>query len=147
MALIAALLAPLALVAQAQAYTPEQFATLKFLEGRWTGTAPDGTAFFERYDFPDSKTMRIRRFGDPSFVTMSDESRITLEGGRILSRWGDHSWQAAELGDGMVRFEAVAAPGGFTWRRIDADTVEVQQRWNGPKGKPQSHVLTLRRLK
>ncbi|MET0310052.1 MAG: hypothetical protein ABW023_15200 [Sphingomonas sp.] len=135
------------LVAQAQAYSAEQFATLKFLEGRWTGTAPDGTAFFERYDFPDSTTMRVRRFGDPSFVTMSDESRITLEDGRIVSRWGAYSWQAAELADGLIRFEAMRAPGGFTWRRIDADTVEVQRRWIGLKSKPQSHVLTLHRLK
>jgi hypothetical protein len=145
--LIAALLAPVALIAQAQGYTAEQFATLKFLEGRWTGTAPDGTAFFEQYDFPDATTMRSRRFGDPSFVTMSDESKVTLENGRILSRWGDHSWQAAELGDGRVRFEAVDAPGGFTWRRVDADTVEVEQRWRDPKGKPQSRVITLHRFK
>jgi hypothetical protein len=145
--LIAALLAPFALIAQAQGYTAEQFATLKFLEGRWTGTAPDGTAFFESYDFPDATTMRTRRFGDPSFVTMSDESRITLEGGKILSRWGDYSWQAVELGDGVIRFDAVDAPGGFAWRRIDAATVEVQQNWVDPKGRPQRHIMLLHRLK
>lgn len=145
--MIAALLAPVALIAQAQAYTAEQFAGLKFLEGRWTGTASDGTAFFEEYTFPDATTMRSRRFGDPSFVTMSDESKVTLEDGRIVSRWGEYSWQAAELGDGMIRFEAVAAPGGFTWRRVDPNTIEVQQRWRDPRGKPQSQILLLHRLK
>jgi hypothetical protein len=145
--LIAALLAPFALIApQAQAYTAEQFATLKFLEGRWTGTAPDGTAFFEQYEL-GATTLRMRRFGDPSFVTMSDESQITLEDGRIGSRWDDHSWQAVELGDGLVRFEAIDAPNGFSLRRVDANTIEVQQRWRDAKGKPQLHASLLHRLK
>lgn len=147
--MIAALLAPVALIApaQGQTYTAGQFAALKFLEGRWTGTAPDGTAFFERYDFPDPATMRMRRFADPNFVAMSDEGKVALEDGRILSRWGEHVWQAAELGDGMIRFEAVDAPGGFTLRRVDANTVEVQQRWRDAKGKPQSRAVRLHRLK
>ncbi|MBC9033206.1 hypothetical protein IAG41_12475 [Sphingomonas sp. JC676] len=144
--MIAALLAPVALIAQAQVYTAEQFATLKFLEGRWTGTAPDGTAFFEQYDL-GATILRMRRFGDPSFVTMSDESQIMLEGGRIESRWDDHSWHAVELGDGLVRFEAIDAPNGFSLRRVDANTIEVQQRWRNAKGKPQMHALRLHRLK
>ena len=144
--MIAVLLAPVALIAQAQAYTAEQFATLKFLEGRWTGTAPDGTAFFEQYAL-NATSLRMRRFGDPSFVTMSDESQITLEGGKIGARWDDHSWQAVELGDGLVRFEASDAPNGFSLRRVDANTIEVQQRWRDAKGKPQVHALLLHRLK
>jgi len=145
--LIAALLAPVALIAQAQAYTPGQFAALKFLEGRWTGTAPDGTAFFERYDFPDPGTMRLRRFADPNFVAMSDETRIALADGRIGGRWDDHDWQAVELADGLVRFEAGDASGGFSLRRVDANTIEVVQRSRGPKGRPQVHTSLLHRLK
>jgi hypothetical protein len=145
--LIAALLAPFVLIAQAQGYTVEQFAMLKFLEGRWTGTAPDGTTIFERYDFPDAKTLRMRRFGDPSFVTMSAESKVTLEDGRILSRWDSGSWQAAELGEGMVRFEAIGAPSTFTLRRIDADTIETQQHWRDSDGKPQGRTALLHRFK
>jgi hypothetical protein len=145
--LILALLPAAVAIAAAPGFTTEQFAALHFLEGRWSSTAPDGTAFFEQYDFPDASTMRVRRFADPSFATMMQgESRVTLEDGRIVARWGEQSWEAAEITPEMARFEPIAAPGGFIWRRIDADTVEVTQRWADARGKPQSGVSMLHRV-
>ena len=45
-------------------FTQHNFAYLRFLEGRWQGHAPDGSYFYERYDFPAEGGLRSRRFPD-----------------------------------------------------------------------------------
>lgn len=136
----------IAATAPAQQFAAADFARLSFLEGRWTGTGPDGSVFFDIYDRPDAVTLRSRRYADAGFTTPMDESKVTLEDGQIISRWGPYAWRAVRVEDGHVAFEPVQAPSAFHWRAIDPDTVEVEQRFTGPDGAPQRYVLTLRRV-
>ncbi len=129
-----------------QVFDEEQFTQLRFLEGRWTGTTPDGSAFFEAYDFPQPTQLRSQRFADASFDTAVDGSTVSLLDGEVISQWGQFTWRATELGPGLARFEPIEAPSSFSWRRVGDDTVEVTQHWRDEHGEAQSYALTLRRI-
>ncbi|RYG88928.1 MAG: hypothetical protein EON59_02920 [Alphaproteobacteria bacterium] len=120
---------------------------LGFLEGRWSGTAPDGSIFYEAYDRPDAFTLRSRRYKDARFAEETDGSVVSLKNGQITSTWGKYVWRATGVSDGFASFEPVNAPSAFAWRRIDADTVEVTQKWTDEKGLVQSYALELRRVR
>ncbi len=127
-------------------FTETDFAQLRFLEGRWQGRAPDGSSFYEEYDFPDQVTMRSRRFPDATFRTSTDGSTASLEGGKIVSRWGEFSWTADSVQPGFVSFRPINAPSAFSWRRVDDDSVEVAQRWRDANGIDQSYTVPLERI-
>jgi glyoxylase-like metal-dependent hydrolase (beta-lactamase superfamily II) len=127
-------------------YTSLDITRLKFLEGRWSGKAPDGKPFYEEYSFPNPTTMRSRRYADATFGKSTDGSTVSLEGDKIVSRWGEYSWEADSITQGVASFKPVNAPSAFTWRRVDPDKVEVTQKWNDDKGAAQESVLTLMRM-
>lgn len=141
-------LAPACMTTRAPApmYTTADLAHLKFLEGRWKGTGPDGKPFFEAYDFPDPATFRSRRFPDASFESASDGSTVRLEEGQVVSRWGEFSWRAVSLTPEEACFEPVNAPSAFCWRRTGARSAEAVQRWTDEQGNAQSYTVPLERL-
>ena len=119
---------------------------LQFLEGRWSGRAPDGSTFYEAYDFPDEQTFRSRRYPDATFTTSTDGSTVTLTDGKLISAWGEYTWEASEIGEGFVEFRPLNAPSAFSWRRLDTDTVEVTQNWTDEAGARQTYSLFLNRI-
>ncbi len=121
-------------------------AKLRFLEGRWSGKAPDGSVFYEEYDFPSSTTLRSRRYPDADCVTSTDGSTVALKDGKLIATWGDFTWQATSVENGGVTFSPVNAPSSFSWRRVDPDTVEVMQNWKDDTGAARHHALTLTRV-
>ena len=127
-------------------FTAASMNHLSFLEGRWSGTAPDGSIFYDAYDRPNPLTLRSRRYKDASFREVTDGSTVALKDGRITSTWGKYVWRATRIAEGLATFEPVNAPSAFSWQRIDADTVEVVQRWTDEKGAAQSYTVRLRRV-
>lgn len=121
--------------------------SLRFLEGRWTGTAPDGSVFYEAYDRIDPVTLRSSRYKDASFAERTDGSVVELKDGQITSTWGEYVWRASKIADGLASFEPVNAPSAFTWKQLDANTVEVTQKWVDEKGAAQSYALKLERVR
>lgn len=120
---------------------------LNFLVGRWTGTAPDGSIFYEEYDRPNARTLRSRRFKDQAFEEAVDGSTVALTDEGITSTWGDFTWRATRIEDGLVEFEPINAPSAFSWRRVDHVTVEVVQRWTDEKDQPQRYALRLTKVR
>jgi hypothetical protein len=121
-------------------------AALKFLEGRWSGKGPDGSTFYEEYSFANATTFLSRRYSDATFAKSTDGSTVSLEDGKIISRWGEYSWEADAITEGLASFRPLNAPSSFSWRRVDSDTVEVTQKWTDEKGAAQSYSLTLTRV-
>ncbi len=132
--------------AQTTMFTTQDFAQLKFLEGRWQGKGPDGSAFYEQYSFHGSYEMKSSRFADPSFATITDSSTVSLQDGKVISVWNQFSWQASELSAGKACFSPVNAPSSFCWEQISDTLVHVTQRWSDAQGKPQEYVVPLQRL-
>lgn len=126
--------------------TADDFAHLRFLEGRWQGTAPDGSAFYEQYSFPGPQAMRTSRYADAGFERVEDGSDVALRGGRVVSTWKSYTWEATELAPGRACFAPVNAPSAFCWERVSDTEARVVQRWVDEHGAPQQYVVPLRRL-
>ncbi len=127
-------------------FTESSMENLSFLEGKWSGEAPDGTNFYESYVWQGPGILQSTRYSDETFTAVTDGSVVEFKDGQITSTWGEYVWRAREVGDGLAAFEPINAPSGFVWRRIDPDTVEVTQNWNDESGAPQSYRLLLRRI-
>ena len=127
-------------------FSLDDFGKLQFLEGRWKGQGPDGKEFFEQYDRPDLRTFRSRRFGSAAFTDASDGSTISFLDGEVLSSWGEFTWRASEIGLAHATFAPVNAPTQFTWRRLDAGTLEAHQRWSSDGGEQQQHTIRMTRI-
>ena len=127
-------------------YTPAEFAHLRFLEGRWRGTTPDGRPFYEAYDFPEATTLRSTRYDAAGFDTPTDESAVALEDGEIVSRWGEFTWRATKMGPDQACFAPVNAPSAFCWQRVGDARVDVVQRWTDEAGDDQSATVELERV-
>lgn len=128
-------------------FTEQDLAKLKFLEGRWVGKAPDGSKFFEEYDFPSPDAFRSRRYEDASFAKSTDSSAVTVKDGKLISTWGQFTWEATRVEDGLAEFSPLAAPSSFTWKRAGSDAVEVTQKWIDEKGEAQTYSLALRKVR
>lgn len=126
-------------------FSVDDFARLRFLEGRWRGEAPDGTPFHEQYDHPAPDVYRSRRFSDATFTEHSDGSTITFQDGEVVSQWGEFTWRASSIAPDAASFDPVNAPSHFSWHRIDTDTLEARQRWSAD-GKEQRYTITLTRI-
>lgn len=128
-------------------FTADDLGRLRFLEGRWSGKAPDGSVFYEEYDFPNQTTMRSRRYADASFAEVTDGSTVTLKDGKVVSTWGEFTWEALQIEEGAATFRPIKAPSSFTWRRLHQNAVEVTQNWKDQKGAAQTYALTLNRIR
>ena len=126
-------------------FSMDEFAQLQFLEGRWKGSSPDGKEFFEEYDRPEPAVFQSRRFPNRDFSEHTDGATISFADGEVISRWGEYTWKASAIGADNASFEPVSAPSHFSWRRLDAATLEAQQRWT-VDGKEQEHTMRLTRL-
>jgi hypothetical protein len=135
-----------AMARESAVFNSDDFTNLKFLEGRWEGTGPDGANFYEQYTFESPRLMRSTRFKDSSFSEPVDGSSVELVDGRIVSRWNEFSWEASELVAGRACFSPVQAPSSFCWELVAESTVHVTQRWTAEDGSPKEHVVPMRRL-
>lgn len=126
-------------------HDPDDFAHLRFLEGRWVGTAPDGSTFHETYAFEGPHALRSTRHADARFGEPTDTSVVRFEDGIVTSTWNVFSWRGVELAPGRACFEPVQAPSSFCWHRVDDDHVEVVQRWADGEGVAQTATVHLRR--
>ena len=127
-------------------FTAPDLEKLDFLLGRWIGTGPDGKPFYEAYRRTGPTTLVSERYADETFSKIVDGSTVALEDGRITSTWGEFTWVADRIEDGLASFAPVNAPSAFTWRRLDSETVEVTQNWTDDKGVAQRYALTLRKI-
>ena len=127
-------------------FNTADFAHLKFLEGRWKGTGPDGKPFYEQYAFPRETEMRSTRFSDATFGESTDGSVVAFDGGRIISTWGQFTWAASELAPGKACFAPINAPSSFCWERLSETSAQVTQRWTDEHGETRQSVVPLRRL-
>lgn len=96
-----------------------QFAELKWLDGDWRGTMPDGTPFFERYDVSNDTTIRMWSFSDSTFSTVSDSSMLVWTDSTIVIVSGAPRAVAERIDSAGVHFAPVQ-PGRskYSWREV-----------------------------
>eukprot|EP01041_Mallomonas_annulata_P011903 gene11903-24935_t len=99
------------------------------------------------YDFPDAVTLRSLRFPTKEFSNSTDTSTVSLNDGKIVSRWGAFTWQAADIATDRACFVPIKAPSSFCWKVASPTSIEVTQRWTDASGMAQSMSMALTRLK
>lgn len=124
---------------------PDEFVSLRFLEGRWIGSGGGYDAFFEAYRFVNDSTLEQSTYPDERFGEPDGVSTIELRRGRALKyRNGQAESMITRIAGDTVRFERMRpGGGGFTWIRRGPD--EWTAVLDRPGGDPV--VYTLRRIR
>src|SRR5690606_22956718 len=92
------------------------FGTLRWLEGRWHGTRPDGAPFYEGFRVVDDSTLYTFTYPDATAETPDGSGVIALSDGLVVMERGGTRWVATEVRDGHVRFDSRAkAAASLTW--------------------------------
>jgi hypothetical protein len=129
-------------------FTKADFASLRWLDGRWRGRLPDGKPFFESYAVVNDSTIHQGAFSDSTFQTQTDSSVLGLRGGLLVQQGQGSTWVASHLDSAAVRFDLVKAPANyFTWTRRGADAWEAQLFNVDARGQQQRVVYQMRRVK
>jgi len=124
-----AALAALAIVAapaaaqSATAVSAEEFAALRWLEGRWVGSGGGVEAFYEQFRVLPDGTIEQTLWGDSAFTERAGRATIEHRGDLVMKvRAGEIESVVTELREGSVRFEwAERGRPGFTWTRVSDD--------------------------
>jgi hypothetical protein len=126
----------------------DAFGTLRWLEGRWRGTRPDGTPFYEGFRVVDDSTLYTFTFPDSTAETPDGSGVIALSGGLVVMERGGTRWVATEVRDGRVRFDSRAkAAASLTWDRLSADAWVATLRLPASAGGPaREEAYPMRRL-
>ena len=126
-------------------YTIADFGALRWLEGSWRGTLPEGGYFYERYHFIDDSTIVMHAFPDSTFSAPNDSSRITLRGQTVASEGGSR-YVATSLDSRNVTFAPTRAGSNhFTWTRDSEDAWTATLRSAGQS--PRTTVYKLERAR
>jgi hypothetical protein len=95
------------------------FNALRYLEGVWRGTMPNGNAFYESYHFVNDSTILQAGHTDSTLETKSDSSRIVFRGGAVIDS-SSAVYTAEQLDSSIVDFRAGPSY-HFTWARQGND--------------------------
>jgi hypothetical protein len=125
-------------------YSFVDFRNLRFLEGRWQGTRPDGTPFFEEGRFLDDSTLLMRNFPDATFAKASDSSRVQLRDSTVSNEGGTARWVATRLDSLGADFApSHGATNTFTWVKESPTKWSATIRWTDRYAQPQSVVYPM----
>jgi hypothetical protein len=128
--------------------TREAFRSLAWLVGSWASPRGEEAQMFERYEFVNDTTLRVRTYADASFRRPADSSFVVLRGERVFALWRSAEWVATDLTSGSVRFAPIVnAPNTFTWRKRSGDSREVRSTWRDEKGRVRSQSFVLDRVR
>jgi hypothetical protein len=133
--------------AQPTKFTVEDFQKLRWLAGRWMGTAPGEKPFYESYRFTSDSTIAIAFSADSAFSETRGTARIYLSVGRIYQASGSDRWVASRLDEHGVHFIPEAnASNTFSWspKSDDAWTATVR---SGMGAQEQVTIYQMRRIR
>lgn len=102
----------------AVAVSPSQFSQLKWVEGSWRGTLPNGAPFFERYMPIDDSTLAMHSFPDSTFATATDSARVQLRADTVRNQGRNASWVVTKWDSTRVDFAPEwGATNTIVWQR------------------------------
>ena len=132
--------------AQPGSYTRADFDRLRFLDGAWRGTMPDGQPFFERYRITSDSTIQMYALADSTLTTPTDSSLIYWRDHHIYSESATSRYVVTQIDSSGIRF--TPERGGrneFTWKPTAEGWMATLQ-WTDQAGQPKSVVYEMRRI-
>lgn len=102
---------------QSKAYTLEDFAKLKWLEGDWKGQMENKPPFFARYKFTNDSVIISYSYRDSAMINAADSSTIFLHNGAIYDKGSSAIWVATKVDSAQIHFVPYRyAMNQFTWK-------------------------------
>lgn len=95
------------------------FGALRYLEGSWRGTMPNGGVFYEAYHFLDDSTLLGAGITDSTFQAKKDSSVIAFRDGAVTYT-SNAVYTVEKLDSTVVDFRA-SPTYHFTWTRESND--------------------------
>lgn len=124
-----------------------EFQHLRYLQGTWRGTMPDGKLFYESYRFANDSTIVQGGHPDSTFATKTDSSTFEFRGGEIVHATGT-TYHAASLDSTKVDFRADADPRThFVWTKEGPDAWTARLYRTGPDGAELVTVYPMKRMR
>ena len=126
-------------------FATADFARLRYLEGTWRGTMPNGQSFYESFHFLDDSTALQGTHTDSTFRKKSDSSRIVFRGGAVYDSGGTVS--IAEKLDSTVIDFRTSPTYHFTWTKTGADAWTAQLMSRNADGTDRVTIYPMKRVK
>lgn len=124
------------------------FGKLRWLEGAWRGTMPNGTPFHETYHFIDDSTIAMGGHTDSTLKTKSDSARWVFRAGEVIDSGGSVVYHASRIDSTGIDFHADPDPSHhFTFTRDDSDAWTARIFSKGPDGAERVTVYPMRRIR
>lgn len=123
------------------------FQHLRYLEGTWRGTMPDGKLFYESYHFVNDSTILQGGHPDSTFATKTDSSTFEFRAAEIV-HGSSTKYHAAALDSTTVDFRADVDPKThFVWTKEGPDAWTARLFRAGPDGAELVTVYPIKRVK
>lgn len=121
------------------------FNTLRYLEGVWQGTMPNGNPFYESYHFANDSTILQAGHTDSTLENKSDSSRIVFRAGAVIDS-GTGVSIAEKLDSSIVDFRT--GPNyHFTWTRDGTDAWTAKLYKQQPDGSDRVTTYRMKRIR
>lgn len=128
--------------------SPDEFGSLRWLEGTWRGVDEGGQPFYERYAFVDDSTIEAASSPDSTFPSVDGASEIRLRAGHVTTGDEAMEWTVTAISDGVVRFDPVrGARNAFEWRRESDSAWTAKLDWTDSDGERHEREYTMRRIR
>jgi hypothetical protein len=121
------------------------FASLRYLEGKWVGTMINGNRFYESYHFVNDSTILKASHTDSTFQKKSDSSMIAFRNGIVIDS-GSSVSTAEKLDLTVVDFRANPNY-HFTWTRQSNDAWTAKLFSKAANGTERYTTYPMRRFK
>jgi len=121
------------------------FRTLRYLEGVWKGTMPNGKSFYESYHFMNDSTIFQANHTDSTLKTKSDSSLIVLRAGAVIDS-GSGVSTAEKIDSAMIDFRS-APTYHFTWMRQSNDAWTARLYTKQPDGTERVTTYPMKRIR
>ena len=112
-----------------KSFSKDEFATLKWIEGRWKGEgASPASAFYEEYNFKNDTLIMMNALNNPpKFDQVTKEyGKVFFDKGMILHQSANSIWRATNITSDLIEFEPLQnADNHFKWRKSSNDSWEV----------------------
>lgn len=126
-------------------FAAADFANLRYLEGNWRGSMPNGQSFYESFHFLNDSTALQGTHTDSTFTTKSDSSRIVFRGGAVYDSGGTVS-VAEKLDSSVIDFRT-SPTYHFTWTKSGADAWTAQLMSRNADGTERTTTYPMKRMK
>jgi hypothetical protein len=128
------------------AFSPADFARLRWLQGDWAGTAVDEAPTYQRFRFTDDTTIAITYYRDPAFSQEVANGRVYLSVGRIYHTFGSNRWAAARVdSSGLYLVPQMTARNNYSWVHVSPDAWTSTMR-TGVSGHQRVIVYNMKRV-